>query len=301
MREIIDMDTNRFRYQFAVSDDKDKIIWFATNIPDQGILQIRIESREKSIASKQKIKVTAKTEILRYVGSFKELRFTEGVQMAEGEYHVTGTFKVGGIRSKVIQWLKQNTPLKKIKYFKYYRVEHKIDGKLYYSQKRGQQLKDHVALFWNRLKEEKSKPILIELQKWRTLKTLSEKVLQLFRQAMEMDRASVKSVGEEFQKNYATIIAPIFQTLTLDTQSLVQDNNNLLPEQVSRLEKLLDLQRVFGSFVAKNLDSLNNFKKLTKSIKQDLGNQALKRQESFATQVDAKIAELQRMLVAAGE
>lgn len=301
MREIIDMDTSRFRYQFAVSDDKAMNIWFGTNIPDQGILEIRLESREKLVRSKQKIIATAKTEILGYVGRFKEVRLVEGNQLAEGEYHVTGTFKIGGSRTKVIQWLKKNTPLGKMKYFKYQREEYKIDGTFFYSKLRGSQLKEHVALFWNLVKEEKTKPLLVELQKWRTLKTLSEKVLLLFRQAMEMDKATIKSVSEEFQGNYAKVVAPVFQTLTLDTQALIQDDKKLLPDQVTRLEQLLDLQKGFGSFVAESLESLNNYKKLTKPIKKDLGEQAVKRQESFAAKVDAKIAELQGQLVKIGE
>jgi hypothetical protein len=301
MREVIDMETNRFRYQFAVTDDKAMNIWFGTNVPDQGILEIRIESRDKKVRSKQKIIATGKTEILGYVGRFKEVRLEEGDQLAEGEYHVTGNFKVAGTRIKVIQWLKDNTPLGKMKYFKYQRDNYKIDGTFFYSHKRGSQLKDHVASFWTSLREERSKPLLVELQKWRTLKTLSEKVLMLFRQAMELEKVTIKKVGDEFQASYAKIVAPVFQTLTLDTQALIQDDKKLLPEQVSRLEELLNLQKAFGSFVAENLDSLNNYKKLTKSIKKDLGEKASKRQYNFAGKVDAKIAELQNQLAKLGD
>lgn len=298
-REVIDNGSRRFHYQFAVSDDEAMNIWFATNLPDQGLLEVQFESKDKKVVSKQKIIASGKTEILSYVGRFKEVRLIEGDQLAEGEYHVTGTFKVGGSKTQLMQWLKEKTPLGNMQFFKYQRSEYKIDGTFYFSRKRGSELKENIAKFWDDIKVAKTKPLLIELQKWRTLKTLSEKVVMLFSQSLELGLKSIKATSNDFQKNYAEVVAPVFQTLTLDTQSLIQDDKKLLPAQVSRLENLLDLQKAFGLDVAANLDSLGKYKKLTKSIKKDLVDAATQRQQKFAAKVDIKIKELQEQLAKA--
>lgn len=295
-REVIDNHSNRFSYRFAVTDDKTMNIWFATNQAEPGILVIRMESKDKRVLAKDKIVATSKAEVLGHVTRLDSFRVVEGQRLVDGEYQLTGTFKVGGIKAKILDWLKYNTPLGKTAYLRHRKSVYNINTSFFYTRDKGEKFREELAKYWEDIRVKKTAPLLVEIQKWRTLKTLSEQVSNLFVNLINLPKKSIKEISDEFSKQYAEQIAPVFQTLTIDTQSLLQDNKDLLPVQVSRLEYLLKLQKSFGLNVTYNLESLGKYKKLTKSIIDSLDNEARQRHIDFVANVDRKINEIQTQL-----
>lgn len=295
-REVIDNNSNRFSYRFAVTDDKTMNVWFATNQAEPGILVIRMESKDKRVLAKDKIVATSKAEVLGHVTRLDSFRVVEGQRLVDGEYQLTGTFKVGGIKAKILDWLKYNTPLGKTAYLRHRKSVYNINTSFFYTRDKGEKFREELAKYWEDIRVKKTAPLLVEIQKWRTLKTLSEQVSNLFVNLINLPKKSIKEISDEFSKQYAEQIAPVFQTLTIDTQSLLQDNKDLLPVQVSRLEYLLKLQKSFGLNVTYNLESLGKYKKLTKSIIDSLDNEARQRHTDFVANVDKKIKEIQTQL-----
>ncbi|MGB0453884.1 MAG: DUF4339 domain-containing protein [Bacteriovoracaceae bacterium] len=285
---------NKKSFRFAIAPDKGlRSLWFSTNVDEPGSLEITLKSITGRVLSKQEIAAKGRGRLKNNVGKISNLELTRGDLLVDGEYEVEGRLVLEGPRVGFYRWINENTPLKESPPFNKFKFEHKIKTTLRYMKKSGDEFNTKLHEFKESLRLEASRPLIIEMQKWRTFQTLTTEVYNLF--SKSLDAKSLTSASKQFNRDYARSIAPVFQTLSIDTQTFLLDDSFLkTKDQKRRLSELTSMQKSFGNNVVALNSLFKRYKRVNRKLKNQLRESAVDRLKPLQEKIKNRISELQK-------
>ena len=288
-RELLEqqlrIDEKNMSFALALSMDKNNL-WVATNQKNNLSVTIDLTADPKRVLgdeNREKVIVRLQGVVVNHLGHFTTMKMIKGKTFFPGEYIVH-------IKGKKIHWLNQYFKLNKHDLNREFTVDFKS---LIYS--------GNSREFERKLEERKLekinkliKPLQDKLEGLQTLKSLTEKNMEIFLANLEKSTSGENFAG--FEKSYMTEVGPIVQVIVLAAND----------EQIKNLEykrfneAIIDLGKRIGEVATEMIAKISPLKKISTKTKTKWRSHFQAKTEAieamikiYVAQVEAQIREIQ--------
>lgn len=235
------------KIKVAVSPSEDgREIWFASNQKGPGIFHIKLTSINGRVMSDEEIEVVGKTEFNNYVGVFRFLKIKKGLKVEPGEYKMEGKMILTGRKARLYNYLKESSLFSS--FVKDSETSFDIEKEVRISKYQGEQFETQLKEYYANRKLDKVRPLMERVQKFRTLITLAEDMIQLYKE--EIEKVNVGKDIRSFEVRYSKEIGPLLQGLILENHKISVGLPDKESEEYADYANLLSFGRQLGEMAS---------------------------------------------------
>lgn len=212
------------RGQFKVSlalGHKGQVIWLSSGLQGQGMMQLRLTSKEGELLGSDHIEAWASAPYYGGAALFDSFKFIKGQGLIPGRYEAYLTYRPSGfwdgVKQRVNELLSRPSAQSEVLKFTY----------LYYLGPNDQfvealsEYKNKLAQKATTQKQVAQAPLKLRLEFESTLKELSHKLINLYKDSLEKMKRGPDIAT--FTTRYAKEIEPLYRPLTLESKAKMED------------------------------------------------------------------------------
>ncbi|MBT6324773.1 MAG: hypothetical protein HOJ35_02295 [Bdellovibrionales bacterium] len=260
-------------FRFVLADSGQKIL-STSNYPNDYFINVQIESVARKVLSDSTIKFHSQGLLSGNTSELKNFNFYLGSKIQPGLYNINVSGRDLGLKGKIISQLQKFKIFNFIDAVKYYTPEFEYSNNFFLAHNNGPETIDKIKNYNKDLVQNLRIPVLNTIENVKTFITISNKILSLFKNAINTHSTKVRAKNL-FESNYAKNIAPILQNMIVNNKlakkvSVSSLEINISPEVTN--DELFDYGKDISALTTKMTKSImrRSRKKLTYSTKKSL-------------------------------
>ncbi|GEM_PF-5359908 len=279
-------------FEVAMST-KGSDLWVAIKGIEQAHLEMRMFTVAGKALSDESVVAIGKASMVNGIAKFKQITLVEGKKIVSGYYNVQIKGEVEGSKSKLKNLLVKfglslggqdgNGENKSLS----------IDGEFLLAKNRAG-FAEKLGQFNAELKEKKSAPISLMLEKYRTFYFLLGRLEEMFFETLKS--AKTGNDIDKFKLNYAMEIAPILQNVIQDNDAKQRELSEIYPYAASEYQHLVEYGMQITALVGDTYLLVKQTKTMSENIRNSLKTSTQQKVLSLKQSGEGKIQQLQTKL-----
>ena len=255
---------DKISFDVAVGSDLQSI-WVASNRKGPAGLFLSLKSLDENILGLGPVLVTSTTELKNGAAAFDKFEIVEGARIYSGLYNLQLKVYDTSLKHKFFLFLKRIPFIGEMNFVTTFKGVTDYSKQILMFDGNVNDFKIKLSEFKKKNKEFKARPIKQRIEAYSTLKSLSKKIMQIYKETQPKIKQG-KDITK-FESVYAREVSPLLQGIILNNIKKQRRIRNQNATEEKEYDKLVMFGRKVGEFAADIVTEHRKLKKVSSKKK----------------------------------